>query len=98
MEGVERQPGSDAGPLKAQNGAAWSLGDAWQDPCRHRWVSPADGRAKPFGEFTGTDGLAWAYIRRVGKKAAGRKLDGQIRDEFPRHVAGAGHGVTDGTV
>lgn len=82
------------GEWAPQNGAAWPLGDACQNPHRHSWVSPDDGRAKPFGEFTGTDDLAWAHMKRVGKKAAGRELDGQIRDEFPRHLAEAGHGVT----
>jgi protein gp37 len=75
-----------------QNGAAWPFGDAWQNPHRHRWISPDDGRTKPFGEFTGTDDLAWAHMKRLGKKAAGRELDGQVCDEFPRHLAGAGHG------
>jgi protein gp37 len=75
-----------------QNGVAWPFGDAWQNPHRHCRVSPDDGRAKPFGEFTGTDDLAWAHMKRVGKKAAGRELDGQVCDEFPRHLAGAGHG------
>jgi hypothetical protein len=71
------------GKWAPQNGAAWPLGDAWQNPHRHRWVSPDDGRAKPFGELTGTGDLARAHMKRVGKKAAGRQLDGQIRDEFP---------------
>ena len=63
----------------------WPLGDAWKNPQRHRLVSPVDGKVKPFGEFTGTDGAwGWAHVKRVGKKAAGRVLDGQTWDEFPR--------------
>jgi Protein of unknown function (DUF5131) len=81
-----------------QNGAASPLGDAWQNPHRHRWVSPDDGRAKPFGELNGTGDLGWAHMKRVGKKAAGRELDGQIRDEFPRHLAGSGHAATGCTI
>jgi len=86
------------GEWAPQNSAAWPLNDAWQNPHRHRWVSPVDGRAKPFGELTGTDDLACAHMKRAGKKAAGRELDGQIRDEFPHHPAGAGHGATDCTI
>jgi len=86
------------GEWAPQNSAAWPLNDAWQDPHRHRWVSSVDGRAKPFGELTGTDDLACAHMKRAGKKAAGRELDGQIRDEFPHHLAGAGHGATDCTI
>ena len=86
------------GEWAPQNGVAWPLGDAGQNPHRHRWVSPADGRAKPFGELTGTGDLGWAHMKRVGKKAAGRELDGQIRDEFPRHLAGAGHGADGCTI
>jgi len=37
-------------------------------------------------------------MKRVGKKAAGRELDGQIRDEFPRHPAEAGHSATGCTI
>lgn len=65
-------------------GGDWPLGDAWRNPKRHCWVNPADGRAKPFGEFTGTDDLEWARMFRVGKKAAGRALDGREWSEFPR--------------
>ena len=86
------------GEWAPQNGAAWPLGDARQNPHRHSWVSPADGRAEPFGEFTGNGDLAWAHMKRVGKKAAGRELDGQIRDEFPRRLAEAGHGATRCTI
>jgi len=86
------------GEWAPQNGAAGPLGDARQNPHRHRWVSPDDGRATPFGELTGTDDLAWAHMKRAGKKAAGRELDGQIRDEFPRHLAAAGHGATGCTI
>jgi hypothetical protein len=37
-------------------------------------------------------------MKRVGKKAAGRQLDGQIRDEFPRRLPEAGHGATGCTI
>ena len=73
-----------------KNAATWPLGDAWQNPQRHRWVSPDGRRTKPFGEFTGTDDMDWALMRRVGRKTAGRELDGQICDEFPPvHVPAA---------
>ena len=67
-----------------KNAATWPLGDAWKNPQRHCWVSPDGRRTKPFGAFTGTDDMDWALMRRVGKKAVGRELDGQICDEFPR--------------
>jgi protein gp37 len=67
-----------------KNAATWPLGDAWRNPQRHQWISPDGTRAKPFGEFTGTDDMDWALMRRTGKKAAGRELDGQVCDEFPR--------------
>jgi hypothetical protein len=37
-------------------------------------------------------------MKRVGKKAADRELDGQIRDEFPRRLADAGHSATGRTI
>jgi protein gp37 len=61
----------------------WPLGDAWKNPQRHRWVSPDDGKVKPFGEFTGNGDMGWAHVKRVGKKAAGRDLDGREWSEFP---------------
>ncbi len=43
---------------------------------------PAPARAADFpAGSTSADG--WAWMRRVGKKAAGRQLDGKIHDEFP---------------
>lgn len=67
-------------------GETWTVGDAWRTPQRHRWINPADGHTKPFGEFTGTDDLDWARMFRVGKKAAGRELDGRVWDQFPHAV------------
>lgn len=72
------------GEWSLRYGEDWPLGDAWQNPQRHRWVSPVNGRTKPFGEFTGTDDANWAHMSRAGKKAAGRLLDGRTWDEFPR--------------
>ncbi|MFG1872194.1 DUF5131 family protein [Micromonospora arborensis] len=70
----------------------WPLGDARAHPRRQCWVDPVTGRTKPFGEFTGTDDQAWAHVVRVGKRAAGRLLDGELHDAFPttRALAGVG--------
>lgn len=50
------------------------------DPERCRWVSP-DGRSKDIGEGLLEEGDAFMY--HVGKKAAGRLLDGQEHNQFP---------------
>ena len=62
----------------------WPLGDTWKNPRRHLLVSPADGKTKPFGQFTGLGDEGWAFMNRTGKKVAGRMLDGRTWDEFPR--------------
>ncbi|MFY1595431.1 DUF5131 family protein [Micromonospora sp. WMMD737] len=63
--------------------ADWPIGDAWLNPQRHCWVDPVTGKTKPFGEFTGTEDEAWAHVARVGLKAAGRLLDGELHDGHP---------------
>ena len=85
------------GEWSPRYGADWPVGDAWRNPQRHRWVSPHDGRTKAFGEFTGTDDLDWARMFRVGKKAAGRELDGRTWDEFPPAAEPAGMAGMTGT-
>src|SRR5262249_32826618 len=60
--------------------------DAWQNPHRHRWMSPDDGRTKPFGQLTGVDDLAWAHMSRIGKKAADLELDGRTWDQYPATI------------
>jgi len=72
------------GEWSPRGNPSWDVGDAWKNPQRHCWVSPGDGKVKPFGAFTGTDDLDWARMARTGKKAAGRELDGRTWDEFPR--------------
>lgn len=71
-----------------QHGAWIRRADAheWLDPwtsSRVRWVAP-DGATYPHGDFNGSDEhRRWAQVQRVGKKAAGRELDGRVWDEFP---------------
>ncbi len=80
---------SAAVPFHFKQWGEWSpkpAGDAWDNPARHRFIDPVTGKTKTFGEFTGTDDLAWAHISRVGRKAAGRELAGRIWDEFPKGV------------
>jgi protein gp37 len=67
----------------------WPLGDARKNPQRHCWVSPQSSKTKPFGAFTGNGDQDWAHVKRVGKKTAGRVLDGREWSEFPRGVAAA---------
>lgn len=64
----------------------WPLGDAWLNPGRHCFVDPVTGKTKPFGDFTGTDDTAWAHVARVGLKAAGRLLDGELHDDRPQPI------------
>ncbi|WP_051047225.1 DUF5131 family protein, partial [Nocardia asiatica] len=61
----------------------WPLGDEWKHPHRHRWVDPHTGTSKPFDAFTGLDNHNHALMHRVGKKTAGRHLDGRIWHQFP---------------
>ena len=68
------------------------------EPAPSQLGQPRRWGAKPFGELIGTGDLAWAHMKRVGKRAAGRELDGQIRDGFPRHLAGSGHAATGCTI
>ena len=63
--------------------ATWPMGDVWANPQRHRWVDHQTGESKPFGAFTGVDDSGWALMHRVGKKVAGRELDGRTWDQFP---------------
>jgi protein gp37 len=46
------------------------------------WITKS-GTTKPWGEFTGNEPFATKAMYRVGKKAAGRYLDGCTWDEFP---------------
>lgn len=56
---------------------------AW-DEKRVRYVHPADGRTQGHGDWNGHDHEeGWAAMQRIGKKAAGRTLDGRTHDEFP---------------
>lgn len=51
---------------------------------RVTYVHPADGRTQSHGDWDMHDHLeGWACVQRVGKKAAGRELDGRTWDEFP---------------
>ena len=53
------------------------------DTDRVRWVAP-DGSVHPFGDFNGSaEHQTWHRVQRLGKKAAGRELDGRTWDEFP---------------
>nr|WSZ21205.1 phage Gp37/Gp68 family protein [Streptomyces canus] len=55
----------------------------WDDK-RVLYVHPEDGRTQGHGDFGITDHLeGWATVQRVGKKAAGRELDGREHNAFP---------------
>lgn len=67
----------------------WPADDVWRNPKRHCWVSSDNGKTKPFDAFNGIDFDGWAHVSRVGKKEAGRLLDGREWSEFPSTTAGA---------
>ncbi|MEU6016917.1 phage Gp37/Gp68 family protein [Streptomyces sp. NPDC047515] len=56
------------------------------DEKRVTYVHPADGRTQDHGAW-GVNGHTegWATVQRVGKKAAGRDLDGRTWDQYPDH-------------
>lgn len=55
----------------------------WDDK-RVLYVHPADGRTQGHGDWGMHDHLeGWACVQRVGKKKAGRELDGRTHDAFP---------------
>lgn len=57
--------------------------DIW-DAKKVLYVHPADGRTQTHGDWGMHDHLeGWASVQRVGKKAAGRELDGRTHDQFP---------------
>lgn len=58
------------------------------------WSSVGADLVTPEGELRTTNDISgmtapegWAWVRRVGKKAAGRELDGRTWDEFPKVAA-----------
>lgn len=54
------------------------------DEKRVLYVHPDDGRTQTHGEWdTGDHAEGWACVQRVGKKAAGRLLDGREHNDFP---------------
>lgn len=61
--------------------------DEWRNRREADWLIRADGRHWPLTEPHGLEDGTEATIRRVGKKAAGRELDGRVWDEYPQAVA-----------
>lgn len=76
-------------PFLFKQWGAWSPvePDVWQNRRETDWIIRPDGYHWPLAEPHGAaDGLSEAdipTIRRVGKKAAGRLLDGRTHDEYP---------------
>ncbi len=62
------------------------LGEWSQDPAGDRCVNLA-GRHMPNNEPHGKNGTGTVRIRRVGKRAAGRLLDGCTHDAYPQEAA-----------
>jgi protein gp37 len=56
--------------------------DAWDGREPDQYVSP-DGRVASEVEAMANDGPDWSGVWKVGKKAAGRLLDGHLHDEYP---------------
>lgn len=58
------------------------------DEKRVLYVHPADGRTQGHGQWGMNDHLeGWGCVQRVGKKNAGRELDGRTHDAFPAVTA-----------
>lgn len=73
-------------PFLFKQRGAWTWERRSGEPEPRVYVSEADGRTAD--EQTAIAALgSWAGVRRVGKKAAGRELDGRTWDEFPRTEA-----------
>jgi protein gp37 len=60
--------------------------DGWRARRESDWHVRHDGYAWPLAEPHGADDGTEVTIRRVGKKAAGRELDGRTHDEYPVEV------------
>jgi len=68
-------------------GAQRANASVW-DEKRVLYVHPADGRTQGHGDWGMHDHLeGWAAVQRVGKKAAGRLLDGREHNAFPAATA-----------
>ncbi|MFI7449576.1 DUF5131 family protein [Nonomuraea sp. NPDC049714] len=66
--------------LFKQRGAyTWEAGSGWREP--DLYVNDDTGEALPEHEVPNTG--SWQGVWRIGKKAAGRELDGRTWDEYP---------------
>ncbi|HEY9439666.1 MAG TPA: phage Gp37/Gp68 family protein [Streptomyces sp.] len=66
--------------IRRRDAETWE--DPWTSP-RVRWVAP-DGSVHEHGAYAGEGrSQGWVQVQRVGKKAAGRELDGRTWDQFP---------------
>lgn len=76
-------------PYHLKQLGAWApvLPDEWQNRKASDWLVRHDGKAWPLAEPHGAEDGTEVTVRRVGKKAAGRLLDGRVWDEFPTVVA-----------
>ncbi|MFC7794579.1 DUF5131 family protein [Streptomyces cinereoruber] len=71
---------ADRTTLTGDQRAAASI---WDDK-RVTYVHPVDGRTQSHGDWGSNDHTqGWAAMQNVGKKAAGRELDGRIHDDYP---------------
>jgi hypothetical protein len=58
------------------------------DAKRVLYVHPQNGSTQGHGDWDATDHQeGWAAVQRVGKKAAGRELDGREHNAFPAVTA-----------
>lgn len=72
--------------LFKQRGAyTWQAGSGWREP--DLWVNDVTSEALPERDLPSTPKGSWKGIWRVGKKRAGRELDGRTWDEFPDTTA-----------
>lgn len=76
-------------PFHFKQHGAWApvVPDEWQNRKSSDWLIRHDGKAWPLAEPHGAADGTEVTIRRTGKKAAGRELDGRTHDECPAAVS-----------
>lgn len=67
--------------FKQRGAYTWQAGSGWREP--DLWVHDLTGQALPEHELPAAPTGSWKGVWRVGKKRAGRELDGRTWDEYP---------------
>src|SRR5690606_39135567 len=67
--------------FKQRGAYTWQAGSGWREP--DLWVHDLTGQALPEHELPAAPTGSWKGVWRVGKKRAGRELDGRTWDQYP---------------